>query len=143
MPPLEMFEKIFKVVFDALPPEKQAIVGSFILAFGAFVVALTWMSWRRPVNQQTTQESLTGPVWLSLGPAHEAMEAMHELAEQSRVMVELQRSNHAVLRDIDKSLTDLNRGQAFTHALLESIVRNQELGIHPTLVSPLPKRKSG
>lgn len=136
---MDVFEKIFRIIFDALPPDKQAILGSFILTFGVFVVVWTWLSGKRSVSPDIMPT--IAPSWSVFGPVHEAMDAIHELVEQNRALIELHKTNGAVLRDISKTLSDIDRGQAYTHRLLEFIERNQELGIHPAL-APRPERRS-
>lgn len=137
---MDTLEKIFRAVFDALPPDKQAIFGAIVLGFGVFVVSWTWISGKRPASSSDIVPSIA-PSWSVLGPVHETMEAIHELVAQNRALIELHKTNGAVLRDIDKTISGIDRGQTHTHRLLENIERNQELGIHPAL-APRPERRT-
>ncbi len=59
-------------------------------------------------------------MWLMVGPVHDVMQSIHGASEDGRTKI-------AILRDIDKTLTSMDRGQEYTHYLLEAILRNQEL----------------
>jgi len=64
--------------------------------------------------------SMEIPMFLMGGPVHDAMGALHDMAEESR-------TTNAILRDICKGLDDSNRNMIHTHRLLENILNDNAL----------------
>lgn len=102
-----------------------AIAGS-IIAMCVYAVAHAIIDRKKPEARQTVAaESTIGqgtpvPVWAMMGPVHEVMQTIHDMAEEAR-------KSNVILTDICKVQRDIDRGQAYTHQLLENILRNQEL----------------
>lgn len=110
-------------IYDALPP-----IGQFLLSIGIAIGGglAAWQGLKRSgkaiANTSPQQYAGDGPIptWAMMGPVHEVMQTIHDMAEESR-----KQTVH--LHDIAKRLNDLDHGQEYTHHLLEAILRNQEL----------------
>jgi hypothetical protein len=115
---------MFKDLYSLLPP-----YGQILLTIGIVFVGVV-AAWRGFLDIKKTPAPPSYhpdmPIWLMMGPMHDAFQSVHEIAEQSRVQV-------AILRDIDKTLVEIDRGTQYTHYVLEAILRNQELGGDPQL----------
>ena len=59
------------------------------------------------------------PLWIMIGPIHEGLEDLSDIAEQSR-------KTNANLSDIVRHVERYNLGQEYTHRLLEAMLRNLE-----------------
>jgi hypothetical protein len=124
---------IIKQIFDLLPPEGQKIFGTVILTFGVFIMIRAWIEGKTraiPVAPAPTavQRGVGEiPSWVLVGPMHDMMQSVHEVAEQGRVTNELLKTHLAVLRDLDKTLTEMDRGQNYTHRLMEETMRDKDL----------------
>jgi hypothetical protein len=128
--------EFLKELYNSLPPEGQSIFGAVIITFGVFVMIRAWMDGKKKPSDVSLVDHRVIPSWIMMGPLHDMMQSVHGMAEECRTQSELSRGNQAVLRDIARELYDLNRGQAQNIRVLENILRNQELGIHPGLLPP-------
>lgn len=119
---------LLKQIYDILPPRGQDIFGAIIIAFGVFVMVQAWLNGRKAAAAPAPQvaQPRDVPQWLMMGPLHDMMQSVHEVAEQSRLDNEHARTQLAILRDIDKGITRFNNGQEYTHRILEEVLRGQE-----------------
>lgn len=129
-------ESPIKEIFDALPPTGQMVFGAVIMAVGAFLAVRGLMDgFKRSPELPPQHDPRVIPTWLMYGPLHDMMQSVHEIAEQGRMQCENQRTQLAVMRDIDKAITRFNNGQEYTHRLMEAILNDQQ-GVSP----PMPRR---
>lgn len=90
---------------------------------GFFIIVISFLAFmaiRKGEKDKKFGDGSEIPVYLVGRSAHDAMNAIHDAAEESK-------TTNAILRDIAKSMVDFNRGQEHTHKLLESIMNNQEM----------------
>lgn len=148
---------MIKEILDALPLQGQLIFGAVIIGLGAFFTVRGWLEGRKPQMSEATA-GIGIPAWIMMGPVHDMMQSVHDIADNSRQQTtilrenqgilaehakkqtDIHQANQGILRDIAKELSDWNHGQEFGHRLLEYIARNQELGIHPGLQNPTAPR---
>lgn len=124
-----MFDEIYK----ALPPWGQGLLTLLVVGAG---LGATIIGLKRKPEDKPLLPGLHGPVepavdripmWAMMGPVHEVMQTIHDMAETQRnILAELQRISAASM-DMSKELDDLNRGQEYTHRLLEEILRYNNL----------------
>lgn len=118
-----------------LAPAAQFVISLGVVA-GAFFAAIWFMrsgERERKRIESSGNEYRGGieiPGFLIGGPVHDAMQSVHELAEQSRRQFENDEKMIACLMDIAKAMERFNHGQEYTHRLLEaSFTEEQLLGI--------------
>lgn len=121
---------MFKELYSALP-----LYGQVLLTIGIVIVGVTaaWKGFHENAKKHEDAHDADPrviPMWLMVGPMHDALQSMHDVAESNRTQV-------AILRDIDKTLDNMDRGQQYTHYVLEAILRNQEMGV--SLTPPPPR----
>lgn len=104
-------ESINGKAFEALGPYPivQATVAVLILSIALLLV------WRASRDKAPPREPV--PQWLMMGPLHDMMMSVHEVAEETR------RTND-LLRDIKDVMSDLLRQTEMNKATLEA-VRNE------------------
>lgn len=120
--------RMFKELYNALPPDGQILLTLVVIAIGGFA------TWRGLVDKKKeAPDPGTIPMWVMIGPVHDALQAIHDMAEEGR-------TRNAVLRDIDQTLERIDRGQQYTHQVLEAILRNQELAVPPPSRDPHYRR---
>lgn len=110
-------------LFNGLSPQ-YAILAT-IAAACAYAIARAFLDRKKPeARQSVAQESTVGqipiPFWAMAGPVHEVMQTIHDMAEESR-------KTNAILSDISKTMRDVDKGQAYTHRMLEVLFTKQEL----------------
>jgi len=101
-----------------------AIAGT-IAAACAYAVAQAYFNHRKPearaaLAQENPPGSSPVPTWALYGPVHEVMQTIHDMAEEHRKQT-------TILQDIAKILDATDRGQAYTHKVLEMTLLNQEM----------------
>jgi hypothetical protein len=121
---------MFKELYNALPPDGQILLTLVVIAIGGFA---TWRGWSDNKKKEAADPN-TIPMWLMIGPVRDALQEIRNMAEDGR-------TGNAILRDIDQVLTKIDRGQEYTHQLLEAILRNQELAVPPPSRDPHYRRK--
>ena len=100
-----MFEAINKL-YEALGPWP-------VLQFGAFIlmVAAGYKAIQRGEKDKKPSNGNGHPSWTMYGPAHDAMGAVHEIAEQSRRQVDLlERIDHGI--QASKTTLELIRNES-------------------------------
>jgi hypothetical protein len=104
-------ESINGKAFEALGPYPivQAAVALLILSIALLLV------WRASRDKAPAREPV--PQWLMMGPLHDMMQSVHEVAEQGRQQTDL-------LRRIDDQMGDLLRQTEMNKSTLEAI-RNE------------------
>jgi hypothetical protein len=106
---------MYSELFNLLPPYGQILLTLVVLTVGGFA------AWRGLVDRpKSTEPSHAIPMYFMVGPMHDALQSIHGMAEDNRTRT-------AIMRDVDKTLTRIDLGTAYTHRLLEEIVRNQEM----------------
>lgn len=110
-------------LFGGLAP--QLTVLGTIAAACAYAITKAVLDRKKPeVRQAAAQEGTIGqvpiPFWAMAGPVHEVMQTIHDMAEESR-------KTNAILADISKTMRDVDKGQAYTHRMLETLFTKQEL----------------
>jgi hypothetical protein len=121
--------RMFKELYNALPPDGQILLTLVVIAIGGFA---TWRGLTDNKKKETPDPN-TIPMWLMIGPVRDALQEIRNIAEDGR-------TGNAILRDIDQTLTRLDRGQEYTHQVLEAILRNQELAVPPPSRDPHYRR---
>ena len=111
-----------KEIFDSLPPWGQIVLTIIGIVFGAYVMwkGLSDRNKHGDAAKERNVNSGEVPLWTMMGPAHEAIQTVHDIAEEARKQT-------TVLVDMAKGIASFNRGQEHTHQLLENMMRNQEL----------------
>lgn len=92
-------------------PVLQAAVAIIVILAGM------WMVLRGNRDRKPEAAGAVIPQWLLMGPVHDAMDAVFDLAEQSR------EANHILERQ-ETALKELAREQRETNQLLE-VIRNE------------------
>lgn len=100
-------------------------IAAVIASACAYAVVRALLDRKKPETRSAVaQESTIGqqpvPMWAMMGPVHEVMQTIHDMAEEGR-------KRTAVLMDIAKTLRDIDKGTEYTHRLLEEIIRDREL----------------
>lgn len=111
---------MFKELYDVLPAYGQVVLTVVIVAIGGLA---TWKGLRDKNKKLESEGGISSsaiPMFLMMGPVHDALQSIHEIAEQSR-------TQNAILHDINQTLDRMDRGQQYTHSILENILRDQEL----------------
>jgi hypothetical protein len=76
-------------------PVVQAAVAILVILAGVWMV-LRGNRDKKPATQETI------PQWLLMGPAHDAMGAIHDMAEQSRVTNHILERQETLLKEVAK-----------------------------------------
>jgi hypothetical protein len=92
-------------------PLVQAAVALLVILAGI------WLVVRGNRDKKTGDSGSTIPQWLMMGPAHDAIGAIHDMAEQSRVTNHILERGEALLNEIAKE-------QRETTQMLE-LIRNE------------------
>lgn len=128
-----------KEVFEALPLYGQ-IIFTLVLVGVGLVSAILGLRDRKkqpdyhyPGLQPPAHSDSQIPLWLMMGPVHDGLQDLGDLAEEHR-------KTNTLLVDIVKHVDRFNLGQEYTHRLLEEILREKELN---PLVPPNPYKKQG
>lgn len=105
-----------------LVAEVAKVLQPWPIAEGFFVIVISFLSFmamRRGERERKNggASSMEIPMFLMGGPVHDAMGALHDIAEEARM-------TNTLLRSIIKGLDDSNRNMIQTHKLLEDL-RNQ------------------
>lgn len=110
-------------LYELLPPFGQAL-----LTVGVVVVGTTsaWLGLR--AKKPEAEDPRVIPMFILVGPVHDALQSVHGMSEQSRLQT-------TELKDIARILTAMDRGQDYTHNLLEAILRSHEMS------SPPPRKR--
>jgi hypothetical protein len=94
------------------------------IANAFFVIVITFLSlWMMKRGEKDRKEgggNMEIPMYLMGGPVHDAIGAIHDIAEESRATTVL-------LRGIADGLGEANRNMVKTHMLLEAIYNAQEM----------------
>lgn len=101
-----------------------AVAGA-IMAACASAVATAYFNRHKPearhaLAQEMPPGSAPIPTWALYGPVHEVMQTIHDMAEENRKQT-------TILQDVAKILDATDRGQSYTHRLLEATLLNQEM----------------
>lgn len=131
-----MSDGSFSEFFTSLPAP-LAITG-VIAAACAYAVARAVLDRRKPeARSAVAQEGTIGqqpvPLWAMMGPVHEVMQTVHDMAEESR-------KQSAALADIARTARDIEKGTSYTHRLLEELIRDREMD--PSAPPPHHQRRS-
>jgi len=99
--------------------ETLRVLAPWPVAQGFFIIVIAFMGFMairrgdRDRRAGVSQRNVEMPMYLMGGPVHDAIGAIHDIAEESR--------------KISTMLKNIDEGQSYTHKLLEAILRNQEL----------------
>ncbi len=113
------FDHVIVLLDDMVKrPGLWPIVEIIILAMflTAAVYIMKWANRDRKAHGSMVEV----PNFILSGPLHDAMETIDEIAEEARKAT-------AAVRDVKTDLDAIDRGQHYTHQLLEAVLRNQEL----------------
>jgi hypothetical protein len=105
-------------------PYVEAAVAILILAIGGLGI-LKALREKKPTN------SNGAPAWSLYGPAADAMKAIHEMTEQSRV-------GNSTMSRIESTVTEMSKQQREATMLLEDIRNNQ---VQRGDITPSPVRR--
>jgi len=109
---------------DLWPLVEVIILGMFLVAS---VFIMRWANRDRKDHGSIVEL----PSFIIHGPLHDTMKVVDEIAEETRRAT-------ADIREVKSDIGDLDRGQQYTHHLLEAILRNQELRPDPAVTLPAP-----
>lgn len=117
---------MFKELYDVLPLYGQILLTVGIVFVGCFMAYRGFVDNAKKHAASDNAPTHDGPIpiWLMMGPMHDALQSIHEIAECNRTQT-------TILRDMDKTLERLDQGQKYTHYVLENLLRNQELAVPP------------
>lgn len=87
-------------------------------------ILAAWRGFFDGAKKSTHSTAPDIPIWLMMGPMHEAIQSIHELSRHAEAQT-------VILRDIDKTLDRMDQGQKYTHFVLEAILRDQALSVPP------------
>ncbi len=124
-------------IYKALPPWGQGLHTLLVVGMGvgASLFGLRKKPDERHV-QQVSDDPMKIPIWVMMGPIHEVIQTIHDMAENQRNMyAELQRISAATM-DGTRELDNMNRGQEYTHRLLEEILRHNDMTPPPAPYQP-------
>lgn len=118
---------MFKELYNALPDYGQVLLTLVIVGMGGLAAWYGFIENLRKHNAPVAPapDPANIPMWLMMGPAHEAIQSLHEISRH----IEMQ---NTILRDIDKTLEQMDRGQQYTHYVLEAILRDTSLNELPS-----------
>lgn len=118
-------------IYKALPPWGQGLLTLLVVGIGVGASMLGLRKRAEDKPHVTPEDIMKIPVWIMMGPVHEVIQTIHDMAENQRNMyAELQRISAAGM-DATRELDSLNRGQEYTHKLLEEILRHNEMLVPP------------
>lgn len=105
--------------------EASKALSSWPVVNGFFIIVITFLALmmvRRGERERKNggASNMEIPMYLMGGPVHDAMGALHDIAEECR-------TTNTILRDICRSVDDFNKGQSLTHKLLEDLRNEREL----------------
>lgn len=108
---------MFKELYDVLPPNGQLALTVVIVIIGGFAA---WKGLSDNKKKIDGKNDTNIPMFVMMGPVHDALQSIHSMAEESRTQT-------ATLKDIDKTLERMDRGQQYTHYVLEALLRDEQL----------------
>lgn len=107
-----------------LPPWGQALLTFLIVTLSGLAA---WRGLTEKKDRSAPEDPRLMPLWTMMGPVHEAIQTVHDMAENDRSQLETLRHINTTLMDMARVLDNIDRGQGHTHKLFEEMIRELDL----------------